>query len=241
MKIITVLGRALLVGALVGVTACAGSPTGTPSPVPGPSPNGQPVGWQIRLSGVVMDDASVPVPAATITVYPFFSVPEPLPVTAIADTNGRYVVSFLGNTAAAVAAQRDGFERAYVSAGVTVGATEVRADIAMSPVLRITAGESLRVVVPARPACGLEEEYVCRPVRVVAPIAGTVVLRVSAESASTRAGIGLTSIAWPRIPRYPCCGGELRQTVSAGEEIVAAVMIPWTMPTGVVRVETSFQ
>jgi Carboxypeptidase regulatory-like domain len=236
-----VLCRCLFIGVFVATTACAGSPTGTPTPLPSPPTSGQPSAWHIRLSGVVMDDASVPVPGATITVYPFFGIPEPSPVTVIADANGRYIVTFLGNMAAAVAARRDGFERAYVSAGVTVGATEVRTDITMYSVLRITAGESLRVLVPAASVCGLEDEFLCRTVRVVAPSTGTLLLSVTAESASTRAGIGLTSVAWPRIPRYPCCGAEVRQTVSAGDEIVTAVMIPWTMPPGAVRLETSIQ
>jgi hypothetical protein len=151
-------------------------------------------------------------------------------------------MSFLGNMAAAVAAQRDGFERAYVSAGVTVGATDVRADITVYPILRIMAGESRRVVVPPGTACGLEDEFQCRSVRVVAPIGGTVILRVTAESVSTNASISLTSVTWPQIPQhYPCCSAELRQTVAAGDELVTAVLIPWTVPPGAVLLQTHMQ
>ena len=228
------------IAVLIATTACSGSPTGT-TPVTATSNSGKPSVWHIDLSGVVTDDASVGVPGVTITVHPFIAIPEPPAVTTTTDASGRYIVTFDGNATAAVAAERDGFERAYQSAAVTVGATQVRSDITVHQVLRITAGESLCVVVPAGPVCGLEGEFLCRPVRVVAPTAGTLLLSVTAETASSQPGIGLTSVKYPQIPQYPCCNATIRRTVSAGDEIVAAVTIPWTMPPAAILLQTGIQ
>ena len=198
--------------------------------------------FQVHLQGVVVDDERAPIVGATVTVRPYATVPMPAPVVTATDSAGRYDVTFVGNLTATVQAERDGYERTLQYADVVVNAVTVTKNLRLRRVIRIMAGDSRSLVLaPDDPACGFDDEWICRTIRVTATRAGTLALDVTADDGNLRPALGIGSIAWPTIPPYPCCPRQSTQAVAGGDEVIANIMLPWTSLGGVVTLRSSLQ
>jgi hypothetical protein len=154
------------------------------------------------------------------------------------DGAGRYDVSFPGNTTATVAAGHDGYERTFQSAQVVPNVATITTNLRLHRIIRLTAGDSMAVNLRSDLTCGLEDEWICKTLRVAAMADGRLTLAVTADE-PLRPGIGVASVTWPSIPEYPCCGAEVQLSVRAGDEVVVDVMLPWTFQEGVVTLRTS--
>jgi hypothetical protein len=222
------------------IMACGGGRTALPNAATAPT-TPLSVTFPIRLTGAVSDGNGASLSGATVTVQPFNAVPAPPPVTTTTDVAGRYDVSFMGNTDASVIAEHVDYERTIQFAGVAAGAATVTKNLRLYHVIRIAGGDSVPVVIRNDSSCGLEDEWICRIVRVDAPRAGAMTIEAVVDDPSLHPSIGLGSVAWPSIPQYPCCPASARVPVKPGDQVIADVMLPWTSAAGVILLRSSIE
>jgi hypothetical protein len=195
------------------------------------------------VTGIVSDDDGSTVAGATVT---FQSNPiggsEPVTTAAQTDSSGRYALTFVGVASTAnLAVVHDGYERSSVGIVLPVAGT-VTANIVLRRILRIAAGDALAVSVDGKTLCGLEDEWICRTVRVAVTTAGASTLTLQVTAAGLQPAVGVASPAHPTVVLpYPCCGTQVQTAVSGGDELIVDVMLPWTSHTGVVTLRTSLQ
>jgi hypothetical protein len=220
--------------ALVGMCliAACGAPTVSPTapsrPPSGPSGS---VAFPIHLQGMVSDrDGGARIPGATITVFTGAASPQPPTVTTSTDAFGHYEIEFSGTIQATVTASRDGFEPTVAWADVIAGIETITKNLQLDRTVHLMAGDALTVMIaPGGQICGLEDEWFCRIIRVSAPQSGSLVLGVSSTDAAARPAVGIGSPRAPFVPQYPCCPPATQVPVSAGDEVIAEAMLPWTM------------
>ena len=183
--------------------ACGSELPTTPSAVPAATPTQvvppPPATITVQLSGTVVDGNGAAVPAATVTVRPFIPVrPAPaLSTTTAAD--GTY--SFIFENAArqfdvaSVQVEKAGYEPVK---RVVAPASVVLQTVRIHPITTIALGDARILVTPEDAFCGLEDEWLCRTVWVVAPGDGFLTVDVIAVNPGTRPAVDLNrTFAFP--------------------------------------------
>jgi hypothetical protein len=91
-------------------------------------------------------------------------------------------------------------------------------------IVTITAGDSIELgIEPGDPPCGLEEEWLCRRVRVRAGSPGTLVADVR-SGASAQVTLVIGPISYPYIPAT-----RLTRDIPAPTEIAIDILAWWTI------------
>jgi len=201
--------------------ACNSSTDVRPTPVtPSPAETSQP----LRIFGVVVDADGAPIEGARVSVQT-----EGRPIgDTVSDILGAYAVEVEGPVYHFISAEREGFEPSELI--VPPFGREMRIDMRLQRIVRINAGEwvTLRVV-PADPLCGDgDQSWLCRRVRVVAPVGGSLQLAVPGGSS---APLFLLRLAgnWDITPRP-----SITVPVAAGSETIVELLLvgqaPQTVP-----------
>lgn len=205
------------------IAAGCGGPAGPspftrpPTPVPVASPN--PVA-DIRVTGRVVDDASRPVPGARIgALYHSGAILGVSP--AVSSSDGTFEFRAAGwSRAVDVAVDKDGFEtsRLTLSWPQAQAGDTVTANLLLHPIVRISAGESVRItIVDRRLECSSDSDSLpaCRSFRVKADRAGRLFLE-------TRAPFLLHSAGW--------WSEQLHVDLASANEVIVDVALLDTPP-----------
>ena len=180
----------------------------------------EPTPLPIRLMGLVVDGNDRPVAGARVAVS---NNGRSLGET-IADAAGAYAVMIerLDSVEAYVA--QEGFEpsRLFVFPLTSSGAAEVTKNLRLHEILRITAGQSLGLsVVEGDSACSYTfglEEWGCRRIRVISPVAGQLTVEVTPTGVSSYFIIKLPNAQNDTGPYF-------RAAVAAGSETTLDVLL----------------
>lgn len=195
-----------------------------------------------HLSGIARDDDYQPVSAVEVNVYPRIGGFGYGPiVSTLTDAGGAYAVDFNAVRAAdgAVAGlltHKAGYEpddRGFIEPS---GSTAVQ-NLRIYRIRRIVAGQSTHLVVaPDDPHCGINDQWVCRTLRVTSSSSGTIVIETVADSGAAPVhGLEVSS------PSYSCCAPRQTISVSAGVEVITHILMVWTATTSEgYTVSTSF-
>jgi Carboxypeptidase regulatory-like domain len=215
--------RAVLLHWLAVAGLCAAGCGGSRAAPPTGPTAGAPVAptTQGHLKGFVVDDGGAPVAGATVVTYGYGTQ-----TSAISDDAGFYDIEFMNGAPTEAAATKDGFERTlrYVNPTSLAGPQTLR----LYRIERITAGANRTVMVAVDdPICGLEDEWTCRTIRVVAPRAGTMHIELTAKTAPAAFGLAVGMV------NYPCCARSASVAMKAGDEISALILLAWTSPVSV--------
>ena len=221
------MSRMVLVAFLACVaSACDGHGSRTNSPTaPTPAPSAART-FQVHLTGIVTDEEGLPASGATITVYQFVSGQTSL-LTATSDASDMYEVTFSTDSRGVDAvAVKGGYEQTgrYIRAANAGPASQ---SFRLYRIRRITAGESARVIVaPDDSFCGDDDHagypypWVCRTVRVMVSSSGL----MSAEVVSENPGVS-PALEIGSSHQFLCCSARVSLQVSAGEEILASILM----------------
>lgn len=177
-----------------GLVACD-QPPSAPTRMPNPA-QAEPEPLTLRLTGLVVDGKDRAVPAARVAVE---GNSGGTLAETIADAGGLYSLAIDSRRASGlVTVERDGFEpsRHYLLPG-SIAAGELRRNLRLHEIFRISAGESVEVpIVEGDSACsdtfGLED-WLCRRIRVVSPVAGQLTLEVPSHYAQPHFRIKLAA------------------------------------------------
>ena len=212
--------RALLLVTMA--SACGGASDTTTAPTPAPLPA------ITVLSGQITDRATAaPIPGGGV----FASYPDVS--SAITDSSGRYALissnplALPHNASAIVWASADNYESDvhYVRSAFQ--------EFRLYPIQRIAAGGSTLVTVaPTDPLCfnnltspGWGADHVCRIVRIVAPVDGTLTVEALPTAGGARPSLEVET-GWGRPG---CCSERLENPtaikVTAGAEVIAQVQM----------------
>jgi hypothetical protein len=202
----------------MGLVACD-QPPAAPSRMPINRP-AEPTPLPIRLTGLVVDRNDRPVAGARIAVsFNGRSLGE-----TVADAAGAYAVMIDRRNTSELYVEKEGFEpsRLFVFPPITADAAEVTTNLRLHEILRITAGQSLGLsVVEGDSACSYTfglEDWGCRRIRVVSPVAG----QLTVEATRT----GLSSYFIITLPgAQNDTGPHFRATVAAGSETILDVLL----------------
>jgi hypothetical protein len=191
--------------------------TRPPTPAPVASPN--PVA-DIRVTGRVVDDASRPVPGARIgAIYHSGAILGVSP--AVSSSDGTFEFRAAGwSRAVDVAVDKDGFEtsRLTLSWPQAQAGDTVTTNLLLHPIVRISAGESVRItIVDRRLECSSDSDSLpaCRSFRVKADRAGRLFLE-------TRAPFILHSAGW--------WSEQLHVDLASANEVIVDVALLDTPP-----------
>ena len=200
-----------------------------------------------HISGVASDEDGRPVAGAMVTIRPFIVGQSPPPITTTTDAGGSYRVEFEGMKDAvggvgSALAELPGRERHWRYLGPNFS-QEIVHNFHLYRIRRIRPGELVTVVVrPDDTACGLDDEWVCRTVRVTAPQDGTLKVTLVSHNASNQTGLEVYEGPFSATSRTRrCCAPEAVLRVGAGAEVVANILVWWTTETShSFTLETSF-
>jgi hypothetical protein len=219
-----------LVAPLV-VSACNRSATSAPTtPSPRLADASSATTMPFHLSGIATDGDYQPVPAVRVDVYPWVggSALYGSIVSTLTDASGAYVVDFnavrsASGAVAGLLTDKAGYEpddRGFIRPS---GSTAVQS-LRIYRIRRLVPGESTHIVVaPDDPHCGIDDEWVCRTVRVTSSSSGTIMIETVADNgAAPLSGLEV----WR--PSYSCCAPHQTISVSAGVEVIAHVLMVWT-------------
>jgi Carboxypeptidase regulatory-like domain len=177
---------AIVVAIGIVISACSNSETTGPATPTSVATTASPA-VSGRLTGLVTDDTGSPVPMANVVTYSQGGTR-----TASTDEQGFYEIDST-NGPMEVSAAKDGFERSlrFLTA-------VPKQDIRLHRMVRLAAGASRIVTVaPDDSMCGLEDEYTCRTIRVVAPGAGLLHVSVTTASAPLFWGLAIARVDYP--------------------------------------------
>jgi len=207
---------------LVAAIACGGGSTGTATS-PSPTPT---TPTAFSLSGTVIDSAtSTPIAGAAVSLNARYR--------ATTDSSGHYGVTGLLDT---------GLDLNVTSVSANNYASDVRSihrtsqTVRLHRIERIVAGDSTVVTVaPDDTLCvntlqdmlGAGPDYVCRSVRVVAPIDGIMTLEARSTQGGARPPLEVEIVAIVASGKPGCCAERIENptsmVVTAGTEVVANV------------------
>ena len=188
----------------------------------------------IQISGVATDDEGRPVAGARVTVRPFIIGQSPPAIITMTDAAGSYRVEFdgmrdaVGGLGSAVA-ELPGHETYWRYLGPSFPQPFVQ-NFHLYRINQIRPGEPVSVIVrPDDSACGLDDEWVCRTVRITAPQTGTLKLSLVAHNPQDQTGLEM----YDRAPggvfaRRGCCSAEATLRVGAGTEVKANILVWWS-------------
>jgi hypothetical protein len=186
-----------------------------------------------RVSGVATDEDGRPVAGATITIAPWKFGESPPPIVLTTDAAGRYVAEFeamrdaVGGVGNSVAEQ-PGHEthRHYLGPAAP---QDIAQNFHLYRVRRIAPGESVALTVrPDDPSCGIDDEWVCRTIRIVAQRTGTLAITLTSHNPQDATGLEVIERVPPGGPFRPkCCSPEVTLSVAAGAEVIANVLAWW--------------
>jgi len=129
-------------------------------------------------------------------------------------------------------AEQSGRERywRYLGPGVP---QETIQNLHLYRIQRIRPGERVSLIVrPNDTACGLDDEWVCRTVRVTAPQDGMLKVALASHTPVDRTGLEVYDGPFPGPSRVRhCCAPEVSVRVTAGAEVFANVLVWWTTET----------
>jgi hypothetical protein len=200
-----------------------------------------------HISGVATDDDGRPVAGARVTIRPFIFGQSPPPIVTTTDAAGFYRVEFEGMRDAVgglgtVLAEQPGHENHWRYLGPSFPQEIIR-NFHLYRVKQIRPGEPVSVIVrPDDSACGLDDEWVCRTVRIAAPQGGILKLTLVAHNPQDQTGLEVLE----RAPsggfvQRRCCSAEASLHVSAGAEVIANILVWWsTTATHSFTLGTSF-
>jgi hypothetical protein len=209
------------------------APTTTPAtPTPTPQP---PALTTFHLTGMATDDGGAPVPGASILVYPWKGTGQAqAPLSVVTDGSGFYRIDidatrYIPGPLAWIATgriEKSGYETTHGYAyPTTVDGSIASLPFHLYRVKRIAAGDSINlVVIPGDGNCGSEDEFICRTVRVTAPVDGTITL----DAVPTLLTVQSLSLeVYVVFGVYRCCSTPTSFHVTAGTEVVANIGINW--------------
>jgi hypothetical protein len=201
--------RLIVVFGVLFVGACDSAPT-VPSPRLTLPPWPAPPPRIVRVAGRVTDERAIPIAGASISVFQ-----EP---KAVSSADGFYELSgaFGSPYGTGLFATREGYERNYQW---VPAATEAVRNFRLRGVVRITAGEDLRVALDSDDTLyGSSEQYRARRVRVVAPRKGTLVIEGSSPTGHP------VRLSDQEFEYFPCCPARLGVAVRTGQEVAVHVL-----------------
>ena len=209
---LTTTGKRLVVVFGLLLAGACDSPSTIPSPLPTPAPvTPLPAGASVRVTGRVIDERGVPIGGAAVSsVQP--------DVSTATGADGSYDLSGPFGSAYGfwLMAIGPGYEPNYQWVLPTA---EPTLEFRLRAVVRVTAGQGLTVAVDAGDTLyGAAEQYRARPIRVVAPATGNLVVE-----GSSRTGHAVL-FSDREYEYYPCCPSRLGLAVSAGQEIKVHVL-----------------
>jgi hypothetical protein len=223
----------------IGAAQACGNPSALPAmPTPAPAASAPvcvPGSCQtIRISGVATDDDGRPVAGARVTVRPFAPGQAPPAIVATTDAAGSYRVEFEGMRDAAgglgtVLAEHPGHENYWRYLGPAFAAQTIQ-NVHLYRTSQIRPGERVPIIVrPDDSVCGLDDEWVCRTVRIAAPQTGTLTLTLVTHDPQDQTGLEVLERASSGgIVRRQCCSPEASLRVAAGTEVVANILVWWS-------------
>ncbi len=222
----TVMKHTMLLALLV--SACDHrAPTAPTVPAPAVAPPATPTPRTFvtfRLTGFVRDDQDTPIAGARVTLVG--SSPAPPVVT---DATGFYETSASIDTlfvvpTANLTIRKDGYEDVD-NAAIFRNRQDATADYRMFRKTMVPAGTNARFSIAFNgPLCGLELEYPCRHIVVMAPTRGTLVIETVSDMPSQR---------FPFGPVPPVSYGfqgvtRLSKPVRAGEAVPVEILWVWS-------------
>jgi hypothetical protein len=210
------------------VSACSRSAPSAPSATaPTPQPNGGPTLSSFHLSGVARDDDGQPVSAVRVDVHPWVGGLSGPVVSTLTDAGGAYAVDFNAipdavGAIGGVLTDKVGYEpddRGFIKPS---GSRTVQ-DLHIYRIRRIVAGESTHIVVgPDDPHCGVDDEWVCRTVRVASSSSSLMTIELVADSGPTpKSGLEIFE------PSYSCCASRQTISIGPGVERIVHVLMWW--------------
>jgi hypothetical protein len=238
------------IGLLQGCDEPSRGPLSSPTAVP---PVTQPcplVSCQLipfRVSGIATDDHGQPVAGATVAIRPFILGQSPPPIVTTTDAAGTYRVEFDGmrdavGGAGGAVVELPGHETYYRYLGPGVPQDIVQ-NIHLYRIKHIRPGEPVSLIVrPDDTACGFDDEWVCRRVRVIAPHDGRLTVTLVSQNPQDRTGLEVYEGPPPgRFNSNRCCSSEVSLSVRAGVEVIVNVLVWWSTKTShSFTLETSF-
>jgi hypothetical protein len=225
---------AVLTAVLIAASACGGHPPTAPSVASSsPASTVSALSSVVHMSGLVRE-GDAPVAGATVTVQDCSTTPgHCTPKTVMTNPDGSYDLTGDVSLFGSATAEKTGYEPDdRYTANSYVSRNEIVANFRLYRIQRLTVGESITVTVaPGDPACGIDGEFVCRTVRIVAPLDGTLTVEATANDPAMTPGLELF---WPFHPSV-CCELTAFIRVAAGAEVQVNLLVPWTA-----NVSTSF-
>lgn len=214
---------------LVLMCACGDSPTAPTFQPPTVSPNPAPPARSFAtrwLRGVVRDESNLPVAGATLLAYGHDGS-RPVVMT---DGNGFYEIATSVDRNYTVPWQevdvsKPGYEVTHN--GALLRGEDNTSNFYLFTNARLIAGADARFLLSFDgPLCGIELEYACRHVEVVAPSAGTMTIEFVADDAQTAFSFG--PVTYP--PSQPKT--RISQVVNIGASLRIEVLLvnatPWS-------------
>jgi Carboxypeptidase regulatory-like domain len=213
------------------IAACGSSPTAptVPPPAPTVNPTGPPPPSFVtrRLSGIVRDGSNRAVANAMVTVYSSNGSTRSVTTDSngfydtSADINQNYVIPWLS-----MAVSKPGYEDTRNGA-LFENFHDTNRDLYLFERTRLTAGSDTQLSTTFDgPLCGLELEYACRHLQVVAPARGTMLIELVAEDPASVFSFGPVT--------YPMSNPSSRMSlvVNSGQTVDAEILLikstPWS-------------
>jgi hypothetical protein len=170
----------------------------------------------MNLSGTVIDESGTPIGGATVSLSPAGGSAS----TAVTDTNGRYALALPATADFGGHADKAGYDSTWRDAYFAAGPGIL--NFRLFRTLRIADADSAHVMVTTDGSvCGIDDEWLCRTVRVSASRAGTLDVQGIADDPSIRPLIGIGEVG------YACCPAPSSVVVSAGAEVLVYIQLAW--------------
>jgi hypothetical protein len=221
---------AILVPACIG-GACGRSGAKTPvspaSPTPAPTPAAQ---SSVKITGTVLDESGAAIGGATVSLSNS-GVGSTDSHAAVTDNNGRYEITLTGVVGYGGHADKTGYETTWRDSEFAAAPNVL--NFRLFRTVHITDADSAHVTVTTDGSvCGIDDDWWCRVVRVTATRPGTLTVQTISDDPSIHAIAVIGTIGL-------CCPGPSQAAVSAGDELLVYVHLPWNGPGTGVAIHTS--
>ena len=132
--------------------------------------------------------------------------------------------------------EKPGYEQAWRFISTRTGA-EVVQNLRLHPPLRVAAGDSLPLWIrPDDPSCGLDDEFLCRTVRITAATAGRLTVKIVADRAEPKLALAWSGDLFPR-PSASRLSWDVTPNSEKAVDVVVwfdtAVPVPFTLKTSI--------